>query len=431
MRISEARDAADIGADGPEGPEGLDGLDIELRAGGHEPAHLDGADLIVVSPGVPEHAPVIAWALDRDVPVWSELELGAQLIGDTPFVAITGTNGKTTTTELVASSLQASGHRTVACGNIGYPFSLAAREGWDVLAVEASSFQLRFTESFHPRISVLLNIAEDHLDWHGSFERYADAKARIFANQGTGDAHIGNAEDARAAAISRTAPCSVFWFGLGEPAEGAVGYIGQELVSRTDASGEGVRLGVPRSAHAGFRADAAAAAAASLRFGVAPEAVVQGLAAVGPLAHRGEIVATVGEIAFIDDSKATNPHATLAALQGTTDVVLIAGGRSKGVDLTPLGSAAPHLTAVVAIGEAASEIEDLFSQIVPVRRAESIEQAVSAALASALPHGKVILAPGCASQDMFEDYRERGTRFAEAARALPGARAPSPQRGNE
>src|SRR5206468_6184206 len=162
---------------------------VETRYGGHRPEHLDGITLVVASPGVPPGAPIIAWAHGRGVPLWSELELGARLCR-VPYVGVTGTNGKTTTVEMLAAMMRAAGVVARACGNVGYPFSLAAREeGLDALAVEASSFQLAFQETFHPEVSVLLNVAPDHLDWHGTLEAYVAAKAMIYAHQGAGDIH--------------------------------------------------------------------------------------------------------------------------------------------------------------------------------------------------------------------------------------------------
>ncbi|MEX0991903.1 MAG: UDP-N-acetylmuramoyl-L-alanine--D-glutamate ligase [Actinomycetota bacterium] len=414
VRVSEQRSADLLDT------SSIADLDVELLPGGHEEGHLVDATLVVVSPGVPEDAQIVRWALDRGVPVWSELELGARIC-EVPYVGITGTNGKTTTTEMVASCMRAAGLDAAACGNVGYPFSLGARDGHEALAVEASSFQLRFHESFHPRVSVLLNVAEDHLDWHGSMEAYAAAKARIFLNQREGDVHVGN-RDSASASISREAAATLRWFTLAEPDDEAAGYEEGLLVVRIDGTTHA--FGEVSSAHAGFRADAAAAAMAAMSFGLDPAPVGEALTAFSPLPHRGETVATAAGVPFVDDSKATNPHAALAALEGRSRVVLIAGGRSKGVDLTPLATAAPGLGGVVAIGEAAEEIEDLFSGIVPVRRAESMEQAVAAAFDLASPGATVMLAPGCASQDMFEDYRERGDRFARAARELASGRDP-------
>ncbi|HZD79869.1 MAG TPA: UDP-N-acetylmuramoyl-L-alanine--D-glutamate ligase [Actinomycetota bacterium] len=407
VRVSEARPD-------PGGVDEIASLGVEVRVGGHHPEHLDGASAVVASPGVSEHAPVLGWARERGVPIWSELDVGARLC-EVPYVAITGTNGKSTTTKLVATMMQAAGLDAVACGNIGHPFSIAAREGHEALAVEASSFQLRFHHWLHPRVSVLLNVAPDHIDWHGSIAGYAASKARIFALQGDGDVHVGNAEDPAAAQISRRASCEQIWFRLGEPGEGEVGYADGELRSRFH---EAVDLGRPALDTAGFRADAAAAAAAGLAFGLDGEAVGTGLSRMEPLPHRGEAVAHVGGVVFLDDSKATNVHAALNALAGKGDVVLIAGGLSKGAELGPLVTAAPSLAGLVAIGEAASELVSLFEGLVAVRKAGSIEEAVRTAFELCPRPGTVLLAPACASWDMFRDYTERGERFARAALAL-------------
>lgn len=410
VRVSEERAAVEE----PEAMAELTGLGIEVALGGHLPEHLDGITLVVTSPGVPERAPILVWAGERGLPVWSELELGGRLCR-VPFVAVTGTNGKSTTTEMIASIMRASGLEAIACGNIGYPFTTAARERFDALAVEASSFQLRFARTFRPRVSVLLNLAPDHLDWHGSIDAYAQAKSRICEFQGGGDVHVGNAEDLAAAAISRAAPCRVAWFRLGEPDEGEVGYVGEELVARIDHER---RLGRPPLDGAAFREDSAAAAAAAIAFGLEPQAVTEGLRVMRPLSHRGEEVARAGSIAFIDNSKATNVHATIASLRGRDRVVLIAGGLSKGVDLSPLVSLAPQLSGVVVIGAAAAEIAGLFEGIVTVRKAGSMEEAVRSAYDLVQGGGSVVLAPACASWDMFRDYQDRGERFSRAAALL-------------
>jgi len=410
VRITESRGGQEVAE--RTGVTGAAGA--EVVSGGHRPEHLDGADLVVTSPGVPEHAPVLRWARDRGIPVWSELELGARLAG-VPYVAVTGTNGKTTTIEMIAAALRRGGLDAVACGNVGHPFSLAAAEGHDALAVEASSFQLRFQESFHPRVSVLLNLAPDHLDWHGSMGAYADAKRRIYRRQGNGDTHVGNRDDRDAAALSAGAPCSVAWFTLEEPAPGETGYVDGELVARVGTVQRLGRLDVGTPA---YRADAAAAAAAVIAFGVEPAVAGEGIRSVRTLPHRGEVVAEVDGVRFVDDSKATNPHAALAAIGDLDRVVLVAGGQSKGVDLSPLAHAADQLAAVVVLGEAAVSLASLFEGRVPVHTVHTIEEAVRTAHRQASPGSTVLLAPACSSQDMFRDYVERGERFAAAVRAL-------------
>ena len=408
--VTEARGAEELAGAASR----AEAAGAEVFTGGHEPGHLEGADLLITSPGVPESAEVLRWAGARRVPIWSELELGAR-VAAAPYIAVTGTNGKTTTTEMIAAILRADGRDAVACGNVGLPFTTAAGEGHDALVVEASSFQLRFHESFHPTVSVLLNLAPDHLDWHGSFAAYREAKARVFALQGNEETHVGNRDDAHAASVSREAPCRVVWFTLAAPRPGEAGYAGGELVLRLD--GDHV-LGRPNAHTDSLRADAAAAAAAAVSFGADPASAGAALSRFDPPPHRGAVVAEVGGVRFVDDSKATNPHAALASLAGWSDVVLVAGGRSKGVDLSPLAAATDRLRGVVAIGEAAPELMGLFRNHVPVRTATTIESAVEKAFVMAPPGGTVLLAPACASQDMFRDYAERGDRFTAAARSL-------------
>ena len=406
VRVSEANGA-------PSADE-LRALGIRVDEGGHDPGHLDDATAVVASPGVPEHADVLTWAAARGIDVWSELDVGAALC-DVPYAAVTGTNGKSTTTTIVAAAMRAAGLDAVACGNIGHPFSLAALEGHDALAVEASSIQLRFHHRFHPRVSALLNLAPDHVDWHGSVDAYAHAKARVYELQAGDDVHVGNADDRDAARISDEARCRRVWFRTSPPRDGEVGLVRGEVVSRL---GSEERLGRPALDAAGFLADAAAAAAIALSFGIAPDAVHEAVTSTPPLAHRGEEVARAGGVRFLDDSKATNVHAALNALAGRTNVVLIAGGLSKGADLSGLLQGLPSLSALVAIGDAAPELMALFDGRVPVRIAETIEDAVESAYELARPDATVLLAPACASWDMFRDYAERGDRFSEAAREI-------------
>ena len=407
VRVSEER---------PEPAEAIElrSRGVEVLAGGHAPEHLDGIDLVVTSPGVPERAPILSWAADRGLPIWSELELGWRSVA-VPAIAVTGTNGKSTTTELCASILRAAGLDAIACGNIGHPLSTAARERRDALAIEASSFQLRFIDAFAPRVSVLTNLAPDHLDWHGSFEAYVESKARIFEKQGRDDVHVGNRDDEAAAVTSKGAPCHVVWFGMGAPGDGEVGAVGDALIARLDRE---VRIELPPGRTAAFREDAAAAAAATLAFGIGPEAVGEGIRTMRSLPHRGEVVARARGVSFVDDSKATNVHAALTALRDRERVVLIAGGAAKGVDLGPLRAAAPALAGVIAIGEAAPHLVEVFDGLVPVRIERSIERATRAAFELAPPEGTVLLAPACASWDQFRDYTERGERFSAQAAAI-------------
>jgi UDP-N-acetylmuramoylalanine--D-glutamate ligase len=414
VRVSDARSEHEL----PEA-ETIRGAGAELIVGGHALAHLDGITLVVVSPGVPEDVPIVRWALERGTPVWGELELGARL-AEVPYLAVTGTNGKTTTTGMVTACLRAAGIDATACGNIGRSFSLATTEGHEALVVECSSFQLEGQRSFHPRVSTLLNVAPDHLDRHGTADAYAAAKGKIFAAQGRGDVHVGNRDDPVAARISSAAECPVVWVRSGPPSEGEVGYRAGTLVSRLSKVAEVITdVGTDRP---GERANAAAAAAVSLAFGVPAGAVAEGLTSFEHPPHRGEMVAEVDGVGFIDNSKATNVHAALAALRDVRDAVLIAGGVAKGVDLSPLRAASEHLAGVVAVGEAADQITKTFDEAVPTRTATTIEEATNVAFGMSRRPGVVLLAPACASWDMFRDYAERGDRFAAAARALGGDR---------
>jgi UDP-N-acetylmuramoylalanine--D-glutamate ligase len=392
---------------------------VELRRDGfevlegHAPEHLEGTTLVVASPGVRPDAPVLRWAGERGVPTWGEMELGARL-ARVPYLAVTGTNGKTTTTGMLAACLRASGLDAVGCGNIGHPFPAAAREDHDALVVEVSSFQLAMQESFHPRVSVLLNLSPDHLDWHGSFGAYGGAKARIFERQHGDDVHVGNRDDGSASALSAQAPCEVRWFTLGEPKGDEAGIDDGRVV----AGWSGATLWTTPDGAPALGIDAAACAAVAHAFAVPDVAIAEGLAAFVPHPHRGEVVAVVQGIRFVDNSKATNPHATIAAVGDTDGVVLIAGGDAKGVDLSPIATLAPRLAGVVTLGASRETVRSLFDGSVPVAVVASIEEAVSSAFTLAREGGTVLLAPACASWDMFRDYAERGDRFAAASRAL-------------
>jgi UDP-N-acetylmuramoylalanine--D-glutamate ligase len=424
--LAAARALLELGAEVTVTESGDDHVVVEraarLRAAGAT-VHLGGHDIgsltagvAVVSPGIAPFAPVVAELEARGIEVVGEIELAHQL-ARCDLLAVTGTNGKTTTTTLLAAMLAEGGIETIAAGNIGLPLVEAVGrvgEGGAV-AVEVSSFQLDAIRSFRPKVAVLLNLAEDHTDWHGSFDAYSSAKARIVANQSATDAFVVNADDPHAMAIAARAPSRVVPFStVGVPDEGIgfehgmLTWRGTEIVARDE---------VPLPGVAGLE-DAAAAAGAALEYGVEPAAVARALRGFTPLAHRLQVVAEVGGVTYIDDSKATNPHATLAALRGMSGVVLIAGGRAKNIDLTPLADAAESLSAVVALGEAAAEIEAVFGDFVTVERVSSMRAAVERARARAAPGGSVLLSPACASLDMYESYAARGDDFARAVMSV-------------
>jgi UDP-N-acetylmuramoylalanine--D-glutamate ligase len=372
-------------------------------------------DLVVLSPGVAFDHPVIALAAARGVPVCGELELASRWT-DRPLVAVTGTNGKTTVTTLVTDMLIASGVRAIAAGNIGPALSDAVATDAEVFVVEASSFQLRLTETFRPAVALWLNAAPDHLDIHRTFGDYVAAKARIWSNQRDGDTAVANAEDPvvlDAALRSHPAPAEVATFGhqrgdyrvrsgaLSTPA-------GERLVTLEELG----RV-LPHDI-----ANALAASAAAIPAGASVAGVRDALRRFPTLPHRLTLVGEAGGVQWYDDSKATNPHAALAAIDGFESVVLIAGGQNKGLDLTALAGSADRVRAVVAIGDAAAEVEAAFRSVRPVALARSMRDAVSRAAEFARAGDAVLLSPACASFDWYENYGARGDDFAAAVREL-------------
>ncbi|MEX0826600.1 MAG: UDP-N-acetylmuramoyl-L-alanine--D-glutamate ligase [Acidimicrobiia bacterium] len=390
-------------------PAAIEGVDAdEVHGGPWKPSLLDGIDLVITSPGVPEHAPPVRDSLASGLPIWSELELGFRHLR-CPVVAVTATNGKTTVTELAARMLRSSGLDAAAAGNIGDPLCGAVGHDWDVVVVEASSFQLRFVDTFHADAAVLLNVAPDHLDWHGSFDAYAAAKARILERQTPDDVVIYDADDEGASTLvagarSQRVPVS----GRARP-DGGWGPEGGALV----IAGLEIPLEqIPRRDPV-MLVDVAAAAQAALHVGATPGGVLSAVTEFTSGPHRRQFIGTWNGVAWVDDSKATNPHAALAAIRDHGPVVLIAGGRNKGLDVGGL-PLEPNVRQVFAIGEAAAELAATGG---PVTIVATLEEAVAAADHASRPGDTVLLAPGCASFDMFRSYADRGERFAAAVLA--------------
>jgi UDP-N-acetylmuramoylalanine--D-glutamate ligase len=373
-------------------------------------ALVDAADVVVPSPGVPVGHAAIQHALATGRRVWTEFELAARW-STIPMVAVTGTNGKTTVTTLVESMLRSSGLRTVAAGNTDVPLVDAIEDDLDVIVVEASSFRLEFTETFRPAVAVWLNLAEDHLDWHPSMAAYAAAKARIWAAQGPDDLAIVNVEDPVVMAHAASAPGRVETFGLAagdwHVADGhLVRPDGAPLVAIAD-----LWRALPHDC-----ANALAASAAALAAGATEAGVTEALRTFRGLPHRLALVGDHGGVRFYDDSKATDPHAAVAALRSFDSAVLIAGGRNKGLDLSVLADEVAHVRAVVGIGESGPAVVAAFEGTVPVTLADSMDAAVAAARSFAQPGDAVVLSPGCASFDWYRNYGERGDDFARAVR---------------
>jgi UDP-N-acetylmuramoylalanine--D-glutamate ligase len=391
------------------------GLDIELVEAPSAETLTElavGASLVVVSPGVPAHHPV--FGLGDRAHVVSEVEVAAGW-ARAPLVAVTGTNGKTTVTTLVSRMLVESGVRAVVAGNIGVPLADAVDGDAEVLVVEVSSFQLAFTERFRPSVAVWLNVAENHLDWHPTLAHYVQSKSRVWANQRDGDVAVANAEDPVVMAAAGAAPVPVITFGQ---AEGSYHVEGRSLVTPTGQRIVGTEE-LPRT----FPHDlvnALAASAGALAAGATLDGCRVALRRFAGLPHRLELVGESGGVRYLDDSKATTPAAVLAALSGLDSVVLIAGGRNKGLRLDSLRDGADRVRAVVAIGEAIPQLEAAFAGASPLVTATSMDEAVRLAGDLARPGDSVLLSPGCASFDWYRSYSERGDDFARAVRVRTG-----------
>jgi UDP-N-acetylmuramoylalanine--D-glutamate ligase len=398
---------------------------IALELGGHRAETLASADLVVVSPGVPLDQPALKSARDAGVPIVGELELASRWLKGR-VIAVTGTKGKSTTTTLAGRMLEASGFRVAVGGNIGVPLSDQVDDSTpDTLhVVEASSFQLEATDSFHPWIAALLNFSPDHLDQHPTIEAYAAAKARIFRRQTPDDVAVVNEDDAPARAIAAEARARHVAYGLTLAGDGFT-VADAAIVERR---GRDVTTLVPVSAvkvpgrH--ILSDVVAATAISRTAGATGEAMTQAVSVFPGLEHAMEVVATVGGVRFVNDSKATNVESARRSIESVgRGVVAIVGGRYKGGDFADLVPALVERGgSVVAIGEAAERVERAMAPTVVVTRAASMGDAVRAGFARASPGATVVLAPACSSFDMFRDYAERGRRFKEEVQKLAAER---------
>lgn len=404
-------------------PPGLEGLGelrerIDLRLGRFDAADLDGVAEVIVSPGISLDEPVVAEARRRGLAVAGDIELFARG-APAPVAAITGSNGKSTVTSLLTGLATAGGLHVHAGGNLGTPaLDLLEREVPDYYVLELSSFQLEATETLQPRAAVVLNVSPDHIDRHGSLDRYAAAKARIFRGA---EVAVLNRDDHFVMAMS-PATGRVVTFGLDAPqSEGDYGLLDGEAAPLL-ARGRRPLLSADRLALRGRHnlANALAALAMAEALGLTPESLLDALAAFHGLPHRCTPVVSAGGVAWIDDSKGTNVGASVAAITGMDGpVVLIAGGDGKGADFTPLAEAAAgRVRAAVLIGRDAALLEKALAGVCPTLRAEGMEEAVAAAAGLARPGDTVLLSPACASTDMYRDYTERGRAFAEAALRL-------------
>lgn len=397
-------------------------------------ALLDGTGDVIVSPGVPPHDALAAAAVAGGHDVYSEPELAwrRRQPGGPPWLGITGTNGKTTTTTMTASILGAAGKRTAALGNIGVP--LVGADDYDVLAVELTSFQMHWSSSLAPQVGAILNFAPDHLEWHLTYEHYTTSKLAIWrsATPDGGGVAIGNLDDPAVAAALADVTGRAIGFTLGEPKPGQLGVIDGVLTdwAFSDHPVPLIEAALIRQAGAHNVSNALAAAAVTLAYGVTASDVYAGLAGYQPEPHRNAPVATVAGVGYVDDSKATNPHAAQGSLLAYPSVVWIAGGQLKGVDIGPLVAEVAHrLRGAVLIGIDRASIAAALARhapdvpVVDVATTDdgAMGEAVRAAAAMAAEGDTVLLAPAAASKDMYHSYAHRGTAFADAVAALGSA----------
>lgn len=422
--------ATDVAAEAALGPAvaELRALDIDLALGGHRVEDFTAADLIVLSPGVPHTLAPLQAARSRGIPVIGEVELAAQFIRE-PIVAVSGTNGKTTVTELLGRMLEASGRRVFVGGNIGRPLIgyVDGGEAAELVVAEISSFQLDTIATFRPAVGVLLNVTDDHLDRYPDFAAYARSKMRLFENQTAQDTAVLNAADpvirAQAAAIRSRR----LFYNTAEASANCAAVSGSTLALRLPGR-EAARLDL-----APFRLrgphnveNACAAALAALAAGASPAGIQQALAAFAPQPHRIESVGIANGVEFVNDSKATNVDAVLRALDCfATPVVLIMGGLDKGGNFRLLETAVRRRAkALVLVGKASDTIRAALGGLVPTVQAPDMAAAVGAAAGLAARGEVVLLSPGCASFDMYPNYQARGEDFRQAVRRLNEMNAP-------
>ncbi len=387
---------------------------------------VKSCDFVAPAPGIPENHPVIAAAHEHHVALRSELDLAyeweaSRTGGARPMVAVTGTDGKTTTVSMVEAIVTSAGKKAVSCGNTEVPLVEALDLDVDVFVVEATSFRLAFTEHFRAIASAWINLAPDHLDWHRSMDTYEMAKARLWRHVQPSDAAIGFAMDQVVMKHLRNAGCRQIVFGS---PDSEYRLDGDELVG---PQGSMINVSEMRRALPHDITNALAASALVLESDLGSISAIQdALRLFLPPLHRIELVAEHDGIRWFDDSKATTPHAAVTAIRGFDSVVLIAGGRNKGLDLTVMAEESSRLRSVIALGESAHDIARAFGNLVPVQIVDSMRDAVAAARREAKPSDVVLLSPGCTSLDWYSGYAERGDDFVRNVAELTGVSPPRP-----
>ncbi|ABA89443.1 UDP-N-acetylmuramylalanine--D-glutamate ligase [Syntrophotalea carbinolica DSM 2380] len=395
---------------------------LRFDCGGHDAALLAGADLIAISPGIPLTVPAVAGALQAGVPVQGEIEIAARELS-APMVAITGTNGKSTTTCLMGEIMRCWGRRAFVGGNLGTPLIEATRStDWDWIVAEISSFQLEAIDTFRPRYGMLLNLTADHLDRYAGMGEYVAAKLRLFENMTAEDVAVVNADDALVVRSTTDLPCRKIPFSSSRVLDEGMGFDGQHIVWRH--AGRQERFDVADLQLKGLHnvENVMAALIPPLMEGCPTDIAWKAVCGFSGLDHRMVLVREIDGVSWYDDSKGTNVGSvvkSLAGLQGP--VTLIAGGKDKGGDYAPLagliGEKVEHL---ILIGQAADRMQAAFQGMTTILRADSLEAAVQQAQQVTMAGGTVLLSPGCSSFDMFRSYAERGEVFCRAVQALQG-----------
>lgn len=378
---------------------------------------LQRVDRVVPAPGIAENHLLFKTSLSLNKPVMSEIELAYQIEQETktprPMVAITGTDGKTTTTLMASAMLNGAGLKSLAVGNTDTPLIAALRTDAQAFAVECSSFRLAYTQSFRAKASVWLNLAPDHLDWHSSIESYRLAKSKIWANLSETDVAVVPVSDVSIAKFAHGSKGRVVSFGKNSGDYHAMNGM------LTSPAGEILHMREMARSLPHDVTNALAAAALTIESGLANcEQVADALISFAHAPHRIELVADFAGVRWFNDSKATSPHASSVALNSFESIVLIAGGKNKDLDLAEMANFPSHMKAVIAIGNAAKEIEKAFSGICKVQTASSMREAVTKASQFAQVNDVVLLSPGCTSYDWYKNYGERGDDFKKEVKAL-------------
>jgi UDP-N-acetylmuramoylalanine--D-glutamate ligase len=400
-----------------ESADAMDAMAIPVEWGGHHTETFLGQDLVVVSPGVDLAIEPVREARRKGVRVISEIELAYHFI-HVPIIAVTGTNGKTTTTLLLGEFLKEDGRKVGVGGNVGDPLILFTdgRDGWEVLVVEISSFQLEAIEAFRPTVSVLLNVTEDHLDRYAAYQDYIEAKARIFSNQTPQDMAVLNRDDPVVMGLSRNvAPRKIFFSRRERLKEGTFSN-GHTVVLRMDGVEERYALARVQLKGVHNVENIMAALTTARRLGCSPTAMETVLGRFKGLEHRLELVREVEGVRYYNDSKGTNVGSVVKSLESFSEpVILIAGGKDKKGDLSPLaGPIRSRVRKLILIGEAKERMAHELGSLTETTMARTLEEAVSLAHQTARRGEVVLLSPACSSYDMFRDYRERGEAFKEA-----------------